>query len=160
MAISSEDSASNAFVKAGSTPQSSRNSSSQSKDSSASWSAPPSLETNSSSERAREASRTCAATEVPERSNCLPSTRTSSRPLGSFTNSRIVAAANFFVRSRNSTVSRPWFISAFCFPNFYFSERKLPPLVVCRGFRQNQHSRLDAGWKVALQSHIYVAVGC
>src|ERR1035441_3230328 len=121
MAISWKDSASNTFVKAGSTPQSSRNSSSQSKDSSASWSPPPSLEINSSSERAREASRTCAATEVPERSNCLPSTRTSSRPLGSLTNSRIVAAANFFVRSRNSTGSRPWFISAFCFPNFCFS---------------------------------------
>jgi len=53
-------------------PHSSRKSSNQSADSSVSCTATPSLEMNSPSERAREASRTWAATEVPDRNNCLP----------------------------------------------------------------------------------------
>ena len=64
---------------------------------------------------------TCAATEVPARKNCFPRTRISSRPLGNLTNSRIVAEAYPFVRSRNSTGSRPWFISAFPISTFSFS---------------------------------------
>lgn len=96
-------------------PHSSRSTSSHKEDSSASWRAPPSLETNSSAERAREASRTCAATEVPDRSNCLPKMRTSSRVLGNLTNNRIEAAANAFVLPRKSSGSLPWFISGFYF---------------------------------------------
>src|ERR1035441_10278433 len=110
MAINSEDSSSSGLVSADSMPHSSRRSSNQSADSSASWRAPPSFDTNSSLDRARDASRTWAATEVPERKSCLPRTRTSSRSFGRLTKNRIIAEANFFVRSRNSTGSRPWFI--------------------------------------------------
>jgi hypothetical protein len=55
MAMSSPASFSNGFVRAGAIPHSSRSNSSQSWLSSASWSAPPSLDTNSSSDRARDA---------------------------------------------------------------------------------------------------------
>jgi len=57
IAINSEDSCSNGWVSFGSIAHSSRSSSSQSWLSSASWSAPPSFETNSSSDRARDASQ-------------------------------------------------------------------------------------------------------
>ena len=59
MAMSSPASFSNGFVRAGSIPHSSQSNSSQSWLSSASWSAPPSLDTNSSSDRARDASSAC-----------------------------------------------------------------------------------------------------
>ena len=51
-------------------------------DSSASWSRPSSFEQNSASERARDASRVCDATDVPDRNNCLPNTATSPPTLG------------------------------------------------------------------------------
>ncbi len=131
IAINSDDSCSNGCVSFGSIPHSSRSSSSQSWLSSASWSAPPSLDTNSSSDRAREASRTCAATEVPDRSSCLPRTRTSSRALGSLTYKRMTPAAKAFVRSRNSFESRPFIsvfpISALVF-SFYFGFQPCLPL--------------------------------
>jgi len=38
-------------------------------------------------------SRACAATDVPERNNCFPSTRTSSRAFGSATKQRMIADA-------------------------------------------------------------------
>ena len=114
IAINSEDSCSNGWVNFNSIAHSSRSSSSQSWLSSASWSAPPSLDTNSSSDRARDASRTCAATDVPERSSCLPRTLTSSRAFGNLTYKRMAPAAKAFVRFLNSSVSRP-FISDFCF---------------------------------------------
>ena len=138
IAINSDDSCSNGCVSFGSIPHSSRSSSSQSWLSSASWSAPPSLDVNSSSDRAREASRTCAATEVPDRSSCLPRTRTSSRALGSLTYKRMTPAAKALVRSRNSFESRPFIsiftISAFYFPfsalvfSFYFGFQSCLPL--------------------------------
>ena len=56
MAISSEDSSSNGLVNPDSIPHSSRSNSNQSADSSASCNAPPSLETNSSFDRAGDAS--------------------------------------------------------------------------------------------------------
>jgi hypothetical protein len=120
IAINSEDSCSKDWVNFGSIAHSSRSSSSQSWLSSASCKAPPSLETNSSSDRARDASRTCAATDVPERSNCLPRTLTSSRCLGSLTKSRMTPAAKALVRPRNSSLNLPWFISAFQISTFYF----------------------------------------
>jgi len=114
IAMSSSASFSRDRVSAGAIPHSSRSNSSQSEDSSVSCSAPPSLEANSSSERALDASLAWAATDVPERSSCLPRTRTSSRCLGSLTNSRITWAAKPLVRPRNSSVNHP-FISDFCF---------------------------------------------
>ena len=93
MAISSDDSFSSGLVRAGSMRHSSRRSSSHNADSSASWIAPPSLEINSAADLARDASRIWAATEVPERSSCLPKTLTSSCFFGSFTNRRITLAA-------------------------------------------------------------------
>src|SRR5205814_4320725 len=127
MAINSEDSCSKSWVSFGSIAHSSRSSSSQSSLSSASWRAPPSLDTNSSCDRARDASRTWAATDVPERRSCFPNTRTTSSVLGSLTKNRIVPAANRLVRSRNSSDKRPFIpgfpisafyflLSAFCFP--------------------------------------------
>jgi hypothetical protein len=119
MAISSEDSVSSGRVSVPSMPHSSRNSSHQSANSSVSCDAPPSLAANSSSERARDASRTWAATDVPERKSCFPTTRTSSRVFGSLIQSRINSAANCFVRVLNSSVSLP-LISAFPISVFYF----------------------------------------
>lgn len=123
IAINSEDSCSNGWVSFGSIAHPSRSSSSQSWLSSASCKAPPSLETNSSSDRARDASRTCAATDVPERSNCLPRTLTSSRCLGSLTKRRMTPAANILQRPRNSSLSRP-FISIFYFLLFSNDARR------------------------------------
>ena len=111
IAMSSSASFSIGRVSVGVIPHSSRSNSSHIWDSSVSWSAPPSFETNSSFDRARDDSRTWAATEVPDRNNCLPRIRASSRLLGSLINSRIVAAANCFVRSRNSVERRPFIVS-------------------------------------------------
>jgi len=118
MAISSLDSASRGNVSAGSTPHSSRRSSSQRIDSSASCNAPPSFDTNAAFDRALDASLMCAATEVPERRSCLPTTRASSRALGSFTYNRIISAAYFLVRILNSSLNRPAIYPPF---RLYFS---------------------------------------
>lgn len=63
IAMSSSASCSMGNAISGLIPHSSRSNSSQSWVSSASWRAPPNFETNSASDRAREASRTWAATE-------------------------------------------------------------------------------------------------
>src|ERR1700736_1196331 len=62
-----------------------------------------SLDTNSAADRARDASRKFAATDVPERNNWLPMTRNSSRLFGSFTKRRTTADAYCFVRLRSSS---------------------------------------------------------
>jgi|SRR5438874_2732430 len=78
-------------------PQSSRSNSSQGADSSASCNAESNFEQNSASDRARDASRICAATDVPDRSNWCPRTWTSFRAIGSVTYNRIIAEAYCFV---------------------------------------------------------------
>src|SRR5208282_3200967 len=83
--------------------------------------------TNSSSDHPREASRTCAATDVPERSNCFPKTLTSSRAFDSLTYNRIAVAAKAFVRFLNSTGNLPWFIIS----TFPISVLCFPPLAFC-----------------------------
>ena len=108
MAISSSASASILQVCSALTPHSSLRSSSHSCVSSTSWIAPPNLETNSASDRARDASRMCAATEVPDRSIWRPQTRTSSRSFCSATKRWITAAANRLVLARNSSGSLPF----------------------------------------------------
>jgi len=66
--------------------------------------------------RAQEASRVCATTEVPDRSNCLPSTRTSARAFGNLTKNRIVIEANCLIRLLNSSLKHPFIsIVNFCF---------------------------------------------
>src|SRR5207249_11639914 len=80
-------------VKVAGTAHSSRKSSSQSKDRSASSRAAASFEANSDSERAREASRTWVARDIPARSNCLATVLPSSVSLGHFAKNRIEAAA-------------------------------------------------------------------
>lgn len=69
----------------------------------------------------------CAATDVPERSNCFPSTLTSSRAFGSFTKSWMIWLAYRFVRSRNSRLNRPCF-SNFCFPFSIFRSAQITSL--------------------------------
>jgi hypothetical protein len=118
MAISSEASFSRGVVRSGSIPHSSRRSSSQRTDSSASCSAPPNLDTNSASDLALDASRTCPATEVPDLNSCLPRIHTSSRERGSRTYSLRIAAANPFVLPRNCSESLPFLIR---FPHLSFA---------------------------------------
>jgi len=64
------------------------------------------FETNSLSLLARDASRYCAPTEVPERSNCLPRILNSSRLLSRPTKNRTTAPPKALVRRRRSSPCR------------------------------------------------------
>jgi hypothetical protein len=61
--------------------------------------------------------------------------RTSSRAFGSLTYNRMTPAAKAFVRSLNSSVKRPWFISDFQISAFYF------------GFPRSQFLFSDFPWR-------------